>query len=369
MPPQNYRYDEFLDLDQSVLVTGEACKVPASSPYYWPLAEIPREDSPSTILVRTAGSSSTVNPDQDCYVTQDATGTNYNTNPMLCGRQSLANGGELSRAFIRFDISALPSGASSAILRLYIRRGLVATTCGVHQVTATWTETGPTWTTPPAYNSVPSSQITMLAAPSNSPTVYEWVECDITTLYNTWKAGSNYGLMLKVDESVYDTEFEIYDRSTSTAPAGPPQLVVTSAGNYYTEVGASIAPAAGEFAAHYGTGRLRFHSSAAGLSLDVDYRGAGSAVDAANTPQYCTTAGSANTYTATIDAFAGALRQGYMVFATFNVANTGASTLNINGIGAKTIQRLGFALTTGQIQANTTYCLYFDGTYFQMIGL
>ena len=64
----NYRYDEFADTDNSVLLTGEAITVPASSPYYVPLLEIPREELPSTVLVRTAGSSSTVTPDQDCSV-------------------------------------------------------------------------------------------------------------------------------------------------------------------------------------------------------------------------------------------------------------------------------------------------------------
>jgi hypothetical protein len=48
-------------------------------------------------------------------------------------------------------------------------------------------------------------------------------------------------------------------------------------------------------------------------------------------------------------------------------ANTGAVTLNINGLGAKTIQKNGQALITGDILSGTAHEVVYDGTNFQLI--
>lgn len=50
-----------------------------------------------------------------------------------------------------------------------------------------------------------------------------------------------------------------------------------------------------------------------------------------------------------------------------NLANTGAATLNINGLGAKALQRNGVALTAGQIPINQYVKAVYDGTQFQVI--
>jgi hypothetical protein len=52
----------------------------------------------------------------------------------------------------------------------------------------------------------------------------------------------------------------------------------------------------------------------------------------------------------------------------FANANTGASTLAINGKAATAIQRRGVAVTAGQIPAGSTLALLFDGTNFQIMG-
>ncbi|MBM3517962.1 MAG: hypothetical protein FJX56_08840 [Alphaproteobacteria bacterium] len=49
-------------------------------------------------------------------------------------------------------------------------------------------------------------------------------------------------------------------------------------------------------------------------------------------------------------------------------ANTGASTLNVNALGAKAIQLRGRALTGGEIGAKHIVAVVFDGTQFQMIS-
>ena len=74
-----------------------------------------------------------------------------------------------------------------------------------------------------------------------------------------------------------------------------------------------------------------------------------------------------NTYTATLSPAPASYTTGFITTIMFANANTGASTLNLNSLGATTIQLNGSALTTGQIVANSTIQLVYDGTYFQII--
>lgn len=52
----------------------------------------------------------------------------------------------------------------------------------------------------------------------------------------------------------------------------------------------------------------------------------------------------------------------------FGNTNSTASTINVNSLGAKTIQKAGAALVSGDIVAGVPYWLYYDGTNFQMSG-
>src|SRR3977135_3944607 len=47
--------------------------------------------------------------------------------------------------------------------------------------------------------------------------------------------------------------------------------------------------------------------------------------------------------------------------------NTAAATLNINALGAKTIQRAGAALNANDIQSGFFYEVAYDGTSFQIV--
>lgn len=74
-----------------------------------------------------------------------------------------------------------------------------------------------------------------------------------------------------------------------------------------------------------------------------------------------------NTYTATITDTT--LIEGKSYKIKFTNANTGASTLNINGLGAKTIQKgNGNALSSGNIKAGQICHLVYTGTVFQLLG-
>lgn len=84
-------------------------------------------------------------------------------------------------------------------------------------------------------------------------------------------------------------------------------------------------------------------------------------------PKYGVASGT-NTYTVTIDNTP-SLSIGLRVAVKFTNSNTGASTLNINGLGAKPIVKAGgTALSSGNLKANGVYTLVYDGTNFQLQG-
>ena len=88
-------------------------------------------------------------------------------------------------------------------------------------------------------------------------------------------------------------------------------------------------------------------------------------------PGYGATAGSANIYTLTLSPAPTAYVDGMGVVVKVNVANTGAATINVNGLGAKTIvDGKGSALTSGKLRLNGIYSLKYSTTSgnFQLVG-
>ena len=80
------------------------------------------------------------------------------------------------------------------------------------------------------------------------------------------------------------------------------------------------------------------------------------------------TASGTNTYTVSIPGI-DSLVEGMSVKVKFTNANTGASTLNINGLGAKAIQKSnGNALSSGNIKAGQIVHLVYTGLVFQLLG-
>jgi parallel beta-helix repeat protein len=74
-----------------------------------------------------------------------------------------------------------------------------------------------------------------------------------------------------------------------------------------------------------------------------------------------------DTYTATIDGYT--LAEGKSVKIKFTNANTGASTLNINSLGAKAIKKSdGDDLSSGNIKAGQICNLVYTGSVFQLLG-
>ncbi|AOT70680.1 Kelch repeat-containing protein [Geosporobacter ferrireducens] len=86
-------------------------------------------------------------------------------------------------------------------------------------------------------------------------------------------------------------------------------------------------------------------------------------------PGYGVTSGSANTYTLTLNPALTAYTAGVCVAVKIHAANTGASTININGVGAKSIRdSKGNVLTSGKLVLNSVYTLRYDGTNFILQG-
>ncbi|HCF71936.1 MAG TPA: hypothetical protein DER33_10220 [Syntrophomonas sp.] len=84
---------------------------------------------------------------------------------------------------------------------------------------------------------------------------------------------------------------------------------------------------------------------------------------------YAQAVGSANTYTATLNPALTSYAEGVAIAVKINVANTGASTININGLGAKSIRDpRGNTLPAGKVTAGSIYTLRYNGTNFILQG-
>jgi hypothetical protein len=84
---------------------------------------------------------------------------------------------------------------------------------------------------------------------------------------------------------------------------------------------------------------------------------------------YAAAAGSANSYTVTLSPAMKGYTEGVSVAVKINATNTGASTINICGLGAKSIvDSKGNALAAGKLVANSIYTLRYNGTNFILQG-
>lgn len=86
-----------------------------------------------------------------------------------------------------------------------------------------------------------------------------------------------------------------------------------------------------------------------------------------NAGDYATTGGSSNAFTLTLDSRITSYTEGMVVRFKGDRANTGASTLNINSIGAANIVKYGStSLEANDIQSGKVYEVMYDGTNFQL---
>lgn len=83
-----------------------------------------------------------------------------------------------------------------------------------------------------------------------------------------------------------------------------------------------------------------------------------------------TSGGTANAQTLTYTVAPTAYVAGdtYTFFVGANLTNTGATTLNVNALGAVAVQKGGSALIGGELVAGTLATVVYDGTHFQLSG-
>ena len=88
-----------------------------------------------------------------------------------------------------------------------------------------------------------------------------------------------------------------------------------------------------------------------------------------STPQFLTSVAGTNTITASVTPALTAYAAGQTFEFIAAGTNTGATTINISGLGAKAITKQGStALAGGEILVNAAYILIYDGTQFQLSG-
>lgn len=83
---------------------------------------------------------------------------------------------------------------------------------------------------------------------------------------------------------------------------------------------------------------------------------------------YAADASNTDTYAITLSPAPAAYAAGQVFVIKCTNANTGASTLNVNSLGAKAIQSRGNALTGGEIPAAVPVVVVYDGTQFQLVS-
>jgi hypothetical protein len=109
------------------------------------------------------------------------------------------------------------------------------------------------------------------------------------------------------------------------------------------------------------------HTGVGDAAAKTDYASAGQIID--GDLLYAAASGT-NTYTATMTVSPGAYAAGQVYNLKVTNANTGAATINLNTLGAKSITKNGTtALAAGDIPANSMITISYDGTQFQLINV
>tara|TARA_R100001082_G_scaffold44580_1_gene23762 strand:- start:6658 stop:8721 length:2064 start_codon:yes stop_codon:yes gene_type:complete len=109
------------------------------------------------------------------------------------------------------------------------------------------------------------------------------------------------------------------------------------------------------------------HTGVGNAAARTDYSATGQVQDSSFL--YAADSGSANTYAISLSPAVTAYASGQVFHFKAANANTGASTLNVNSVGAKTIVKdVNTALASGDISQNEVISVIYDGTNFQMVG-
>jgi 2',3'-cyclic-nucleotide 2'-phosphodiesterase (5'-nucleotidase family) len=267
-------------------------------------------------LVANAGANtptSVVAPVADAQVVSGHPTSNYGTTTNLYVQSSNSGYGN-ERAWLRFDLSSLPSGSTitSASLSLFCWKtaGAALPTEVRGGMSDSWTETGITWNTQPGFGEVLATQT---LAPGNTNIWYSW---DVTSYVQSQWAGSKLvSLLVKpAAENSVDSTPPSYAFDSKEYGSNTPMLQVTTASGTATVANvkflyrfstdnstwsgwtqadtASTAPYVSTFAFPQGYGYYEFQSSATDSNgaSETPLPGATSFVHYVAVPDYTTEA-------------------------------------------------------------------------------
>lgn len=103
--------------------------------------------------------------------------------------------------------------------------------------------------------------------------------------------------------------------------------------------------------------------------ISATYASLKTALDALNNPSFGTASGT-DTYAVTLSPAMTSYETGVPFYVKFTNPNTGAATLNVNGLGAKDLKKeASTALAASDIIADKVYTLVYDGTNIQIEGI
>ena len=169
----------------------------------------------------------------DAYTSPANPATHYGTAPALLVTGSAATSpvtnGANNRAFVQFDLSALPGGTtaadvSHATLTIFVNHQYAAGAIDVYEADGVWNETNLLYSTP----TVSLGNVVATAVPVNFTTgYYGFVTVDVTTAVTDWLSGAypNNGLILAADSGSPNTILSI-DSKEATATSHPAMLQV-----------------------------------------------------------------------------------------------------------------------------------------------
>lgn len=162
-----------------------------------------------------------------------------------------------------------------------------------------------------------------------------------------------------------------YNRVASTPYVNGSTISSTVVNNEMTDLGNEIANSIAKDGQTTVTANLPMathrHTGVGNSAARTDYASAADVQD--GTLVYLTTVAGTNTITATAANSMTAYAAGQKFHFIPANTNTGATTININSIGAKNIYSGGAALVGGEIVANSPVELVYDGTQFNLISV
>ncbi len=206
--------------------TPTATSSPTNTPTATPTAtNTPTATATSTPTATPTPTTVTLTANADSWVDQDATSDNHGTDTTLevSSRDSSRN----ERTFVRFNLSSIPGTATvqSASLNLFMYSAPSGSrTHDAHRVTASWTESGITWSNQPGAATLPSDSAS--TGTSDDVTI-SW---DVTSDAQGFVDGSltNNGWRIKDLAESSSTERRAQFRSREYGTSSQrPQLVVT----------------------------------------------------------------------------------------------------------------------------------------------